>query len=179
MEDERCWRRVGECGCYVGFPKNGLMRSQSVVTSHFDANLIGMLPSEARVIRVPPRIPYKTSCAPTFLHLFFFFFSSNINRIHQDSSTNVSILSTTLLNSHFQLSHNTKSQCLPKLHPRLPPLAARPQLARHLLRRRKLARRPPLLQVTRRSAPRLARRPTLPTSTRVSFSRNLASIASY
>lgn len=61
------------------------------------------------------------------------------------------------------------SKCLPKLLRRLPPPAARPRLARPPPRRRRLARRPPLPPATRRSAPRAGRRPTPPTSTRVSL----------
>jgi hypothetical protein len=97
---------------------------------------------------------------------------------------------------HHSPTNPNSSKWLPRLHPRyfssnfatfarnsafhtsasrltrfssrpLPPLA-RPQLARlPPPRRRRLARRLPLPPVTRRSAPRPARRPTPPTSTKV------------
>lgn len=75
------------------------------------------------------------------------------------------------LTSHIQVTFDFSIQnqkWLPRLLLRLPPPPARPRPARLLLRRRRLARRPPLPPVTRRSAPRRGRRPTPPTSTRVS-----------
>jgi hypothetical protein len=93
----------------------------------------------------------------TFINLFHF-----QTPTHKNSHSNLRI-------SRF--SHPTSQKCLPKLLRRSPPPVARPQLARHLPTRRRLARRlPPLLQARRRSVARQGRRPTLATSTKVCFS---------
>ena len=63
------------------------------------------------------------------------------------------------------------SKCLPRLLKRSPPPAARHLLAeKHLLRKKRLARRPPRPLAIKRSATRQERRPTLPTSTKVPIS---------
>jgi hypothetical protein len=82
--------------------------------------------------------------------------------------------SSTNRNSFLNLYQHIHPKCPQRPQLRLPPLVARPQLARLPLRRRRLARRPPRHQARRRSAPRPARRPTLHTSTKVSFHRNPA-----
>ena len=73
-------------------------------------------------------------------------------------------------------NYPTSSKCLPRSPIRSQPLAARPQLEKLPLRRRKLERRLPLPHLARRrSAERRGRRPTPATSTRVRLHRNCAS----
>ena len=72
-----------------------------------------------------------------------------------------------IFNSTFNSQIHPK--CLPRLLRKSPPLAARPPLARPPPRRRKPARRPPHPRVTRKSAIRHERRPTLRTSTKVRY----------
>ena len=79
---------------------------------------------------------------------------------------------TSQLHPHSPHFHSQISTQFSKWHPRLlrrsPRPEARPQLAKRLLRRRKLARRPPRHLVTRRSETRRGRKPTRHTSTKVS-----------
>jgi histone H3/H4 len=79
-----------------------------------------------------------------------------------------------LTTSSSSISSSANSSKCPPRPRRLPPPAARPRPARLPPRRRRLARRRPLPPATRRSAPRPGRRPTPPTSTRVSSIRALA-----
>src|ERR1700733_15103060 len=114
-------------------------------------------PSQSRSFHLSLPFIHNFDSPSTFINLFHF-----QTPIHKNSHSNLRI-------SRF--SHPTSQKCLPKLLRRSPPPVARPQLARHLPTRRRLARRlPPLLQARRRSVARQGRRPTLATSTKVCFS---------
>ena len=108
---------------------------------------------------------------PRRVLLFFFFFVLSSFPPSFPSTPSIQLISQLLFSTLFSYSTNfcTPWICLPKLLRRSPVPAARPRLARLLLRRRKRVRRPPPLPLARRrSVERPGRRRTLPTSTRVS-----------
>jgi len=127
--------------------------------------------SAHQLVAITPRsatykklIAHSPSITPSlFLH------PSSITYCHAQPTNDSHLFNKPNLISQPLSTHQSKCPQRPQL--RLLPLVARPQLARLLLRRRRLARRPLRHQARRRSAPRPARRPTLHTSTRVSFHR--------
>lgn len=96
------------------------------------------------------------------------------------SFTTISIhLTLLLIISLLHLSSQTHQKCLPKLPRRSPLLEARPPQARLPSRRRKLARRLRHLQAIKRSGIRREKRPTLPTSIKVSSISNFRVLSSF
>ena len=143
----------GRGSMWLFWSPKGLARSPSSVMPRSNANLL-----EVQIDRdshsIFPLLPFPFSYRlqhPTRIHITI---SSTFIKHHTNSFTT---LSKSLISS----------KCLPKPQQRRSP-PARPQPARPQPRRRKLERRPPRL-ATRRSAPRRARKPTPPTSTKVRF----------
>lgn len=126
-----------------------------------------MSSDDARTAKAPldhntQRAPHKRRVPAVDVHFFLHLDIRNPARPHL---THAVFTPTTTFSTQTKL--HTFSTCLPKLHRRPLPPAARLRPERRPLRRRRLARRLPLPLVTRRSAPSPGRRLTPRTSTRV------------
>ena len=111
-----------------------------------------------------------TSISSFAAHNFFTFFHPSFSspELICASTANQNYAHILTLHPVFQINRPFHPKCLPKLLKRSPLPAARLQLAeRHLLRRKKPARKPLRLRATKRNVTRREKKLTLHTSTKV------------